>query len=50
MDIVMFGRDPHLENYLLSVLLSLSFAALVNFMMYFRIRKIDMVQALKSVE
>lgn len=50
MDIVMFGRDPQLQNYLFSVLLSLFFAALVNVFMYFRIRKIDMVQALKSVE
>lgn len=50
MDIVMFGRDPHLQNYLLSVVLSLFFAALVNYRMFFRIRKIDMVQALKSVE
>ena len=50
MDIVMFGRDPHLKDYLLSVVLSLFFAALVNLLMYFRIRKIDMVQALKSVE
>ena len=50
MDIVMFGRDPHLTDYLLSVVLSLLFAALVNLMMYARIRKIDMVQALKSVE
>lgn len=50
MDIVMFGRDPHLKDYLLSVLLSFVFAALVNFIMYFRVKKIDMVQALKSVE
>lgn len=50
MDIVMFGRDPHLENYLLSVLLSFMFAAVVNVLMYYRIRRIDMVQALKSVE
>ena len=50
MDIVMFGRDPKLENYLLSVLLSLAFAVLVNFVMFYRMKKIDMVQALKSVE
>ncbi len=50
MDIVMFGRDPKFENYLLSILLSFVFAAIVNVLMYYRIRKIDMVQALKSVE
>lgn len=50
MDIVMFGRDAKTENYLLSIALSLAFALIVNFVMYFRIKKIDMVQSLKSVE
>ena len=50
MDIVMFGRDAKLGNYLLSVVLSLVFALIVNFFMYFRIKKIDMVESLKSVE
>ena len=50
MDIVMFGRDAKTENYFLSIVLSLAFALIVNIFMYFRIRKIDMVQSLKSVE
>lgn len=50
MDIVMFGRDAKLQNYLLSVLLSVVFALIVNFFMYFRMKKIDMVESLKSVE
>ena len=50
MDIVMFGRDAKTENYLFSVLLSVVFALIVNFFMYFRMKKIDMVQSLKSVE
>ena len=50
MDIVMFGRDPRPMNYLLSILLSLGFALLVNVMMFFRMKKIDMVESLKSVE
>ncbi len=50
MDVVMFGRDARPGNYVLSILLSLAFAALVNFVMFFRLRKIDMVQSLKSVE
>jgi putative ABC transport system permease protein len=50
MDIVMFGRDALLQNYVWSVVLSLCFAVLVNFLMYFRMKKIDMVQSLKSVE
>lgn len=50
MDIVMFGRDAVPKNYVVSVLLSVLFALVVNLMMYFRMKKIDMVQSLKSVE
>lgn len=50
MDIVMFGRDAVGKNYVVSVLLSGLFALVVNFMMYFRMKKIDMVGSLKSVE
>ncbi|MDD6023237.1 MAG: ABC transporter permease [Oscillospiraceae bacterium] len=49
-EIVMFGRIPEPSEYILATLLSLLFALLVNFLMYFRIKKIDMVQSLKSVE
>ena len=34
----------------MSIMLSLLFALIVNFLMYFRMKKIDMVQSLKSVE
>ena len=50
MDFVMFGRRAQTRDYLLSILLSLVFALIVNFLMYFRMKKIDMVQSLKSVE
>ena len=50
MDIVMFGRDAVAKNYIVSVLLSVLFALAVNLMMYFRMKKIDMVGSLKSVE
>ena len=50
MDIVMFGRDAVGKNYIVSVLLSVLFALAVNLMMYFRMKKIDMVGSLKSVE
>ena len=50
MDFVMFGRRAQTRDYLLSILLSLIFALIVNFLMYFRMKKIDMVQSLKSVE
>ena len=50
LDFVMFGRQAKGSDYLMSVLLSLIFALVVNFLMYFRMKKIDMVQSLKSVE
>ena len=50
MDIVMFGRDAVAKNYIVSVLLSVLFALAVNLMMYFRMKKVDMVGSLKSVE
>ena len=50
MDIVMFGREALLHNYILSVVMSIVFAVFVNILMYFRMKKIDMVQSLKSVE
>ena len=50
MDIAMFGRTPHMEDYIVSVIMSILFAVIVNVMMYFRMKKIDMVESLKSVE
>jgi putative ABC transport system permease protein len=49
-DLAMFGREAQPQNYLGSIVLSLVFALLVNFMMFFRMKKIDMVESLKSVE
>lgn len=47
---VMFGREIHLESYLFSFLLTLVFSLFINGMMYFKLKKIDMVESLKSVE
>lgn len=49
-DMVMFGRDIHLLSYILASMMTLVFAALVNIIMHFRIKKIDMIESLKSVE
>jgi len=49
-DTVMFGRNINPRSYLWSVLLTLLFTAIVNFAMFYRLRKIDMVESLKSVE
>lgn len=50
MDIFMFGREAMPRDYIVSVVMSVLFALIVNVLMYFRMKKIDMVQSLKSVE
>lgn len=49
-DMMMFGRDIEWPSYLYSVLLTCVFAVLINFGMFFKLRKIDMVESLKSAE
>lgn len=47
---VMFGAEMRFTSYLFAVLLTIVFAVLVNALMYFRLKKIDMIESLKSVE
>lgn len=49
-DMVMFGRTVEPLSFLWSVLLTLLFAVIVDFVMYPKLRKIDMVESLKSVD
>ncbi len=49
-DAVMFGRVIFPSSYLYSVLFTILFSIIVNFIMYFKLKKIDMVESLKSVE
>ncbi len=49
-DMIMFGRAIQPLSYLLSIIITFLFAAFVNFIMYFSLKKIDMVESLKSVE
>ena len=49
-DDVMFGRVIDLTSYLYSFLFTLGFSMFVNWVMYFKLKKIDMVESLKSVE
>ncbi len=49
-DACMFGRSINLSSYLWCALLTFAFSGIVNVMMYFRLKKIDMVESLKSVE
>lgn len=49
-DMLMFGRQMKTASYLYSALLTWAFSGFVNFVMYFKLKKIDMVESLKSVE
>ena len=37
-------------SYIISVILTFAFAIIVNIVMYYRLKKIDMIESLKSVE
>lgn len=49
-DMVMFGRIINWQSYLYSSLFTIGFSLIVNWVMYFKLKKIDMVESLKSVE
>ncbi|WP_197068315.1 FtsX-like permease family protein [Candidatus Soleaferrea massiliensis] len=49
-DLVMFIRTLDAPSVLTAILLTILFSALVNLILHFRLKKIDMVEALKSVE
>ncbi len=49
-DLIMFGRTVHPASYLWGAGLTLLFAFLVNVTMFYKLRRIDMVESLKSVE
>ena len=47
---VMFNRQLIWWAYICGAALTAVFAMLVNFILYFKLKKIDMVESLKSVE
>lgn len=47
---VMFGRQIDFSSFVYSFLFTLAFSLIVNAVMYFKLKKIDMVESLKSVE
>lgn len=49
-DIVMFNRQLIWWAYVYAALLTLAFTVIVNVIMHFKLKKIDMVESLKSVE
>ena len=50
MDYMIFGRGLHMKSYVYAVILTIVFSLSVNFFSFFSIRKINMVESLKSVE
>lgn len=49
-DMVMFGRGLHGIHFVWAIVATLIFSAFVDFVMYFKLKKISMVESLKSVE
>ncbi len=49
-DTMMFGKDVNWTSYIFSVVLTVSFSVIVNIFMYYHLRKINMVESLKSIE
>lgn len=49
-DTMMFGREVHFSSYIWSILLTIVFSTSVNFFMHFKLKKVNMVESLKSVE
>ncbi len=49
-DLVMFGRTAPAYAYVLAALLTVVFSVVVNIAAHFRLKKVDMVESLKTVE
>ena len=49
-DVVMFCHDIPLKCYLYAGVLTLVFTALVNAILYFKLKKIDMATSMKAIE
>lgn len=49
-DVVMFTPGINFASFLFSGILTLLFTFIVNFVMFFKLKKLDMVESLKSIE
>ena len=49
-DVYMFGRELQPLSIVIGAVLTKIFALATNLIMYFRLKKIDMIESLKSVE
>ena len=46
----MFGRNIDFSSFVYGFIITMGFSLFVNFVMYFKLKRIDMVESLKSVE
>ena len=49
-DLVMFGRHIKMLSYVYSTLITLAFTIVINAMMHYKLKKIEMAASMKSVE
>lgn len=49
-DDVMFGRNINFVSYMIALIFTFGFSIFVNWVMYYKLKKINMVESLKSVE
>lgn len=49
-DNAMFGRNINMPSYIYSLALTVAFSLMINGVMYFKLKRIDMVESLKSIE
>lgn len=49
-DLTMFGREISWQSFVFSILLTFLFSGIVNLVMHFKLKKINMVESMKSVE
>ena len=50
MDYVMFGRSIDVKSFIMAAILTIIFSLLVNCAMYYKLKKVEMVESLKSVD
>lgn len=49
-DSAMFGRNINMPSFIYSLVMTVLFSLMINGVMYFKLKRIDMVESLKSIE
>ncbi len=50
LDMLMFDKRVELQSYIYGIVITIAFTLIVNIITYFSLKKIDMIESLKSVE